>query len=266
MTILVRSILYNAFLSGICRNQDPIFLIKRVTAIKSFIPQETFSSIKRFHCICFYIFAAVNKRLEDLIENTTMVFMRYGIKSVTMDDIARELKISKKTLYQHVTDKSDLVVKIMEAQCVAEKEVIAKAVPSAENAIDELMIISEMLAKKLQKMNPSIHYDLEKYYPDAWKVFIDHKEGFVLECVKSNLERGVGEGIYRDNLNPEIISNLYIQKIDCIFDPAIFPVGKFTFYQVYLELMRYHILGVANKRGVKYLTEKISKDHLFFNK
>jgi AcrR family transcriptional regulator len=188
-----------------------------------------------------------------------MVFMRYGIKSVTMDDIARELKISKKTLYQYVNDKADLVVKIMEAQCVTEKEVIAKAVSSAENAIDELMIISEMLAKKLQRMNPSIHYDLEKYYPDAWRVFVEHKEGFVLECVKSNLERGVGEGIYRDNLNAEIISQLYIQKIDCIFDPAIFPVGKFTFYQVYIELMRYHIRGVANRQGDEYLTDMISK-------
>jgi len=176
-----------------------------------------------------------------------------------MDDIARELKISKKTLYQYVNDKADLVVKIMEAQCVTEKEVIAKAVSSAENAIDELMIISEMLAKKLQRMNPSIHYDLEKYYPDAWRVFVEHKEGFVLECVKSNLERGVGEGIYRDNLNAEIISQLYIQKIDCIFDPAIFPVGKFTFYQVYIELMRYHIRGVANRQGDEYLTDMISK-------
>lgn len=204
------------------------------------------------------------ERLRDLIESTTLIFMRYGIKSVTMDDIARELKISKKTLYQFVKDKSDLVVKIMEAQCAEEKAIIEQAVTSAENAIDELMIISEIACKKLQKMNPSIHYDLEKYYPDAWKVFMDHKEDFVLGCVKSNLERGISEDIYRNNINPDIISKLYIQKIDCIFDPAIFPVGKFTFFQVYMELMRYHIRGVANDKGVSYLTKTIGKKPFIF--
>ena len=93
---------------------------------------------------------------------------------------------------------------------------------------------------------------------------MDHKEDFVLGCVKSNLERGISEDIYRNNINPDIISKLYIQKIDCIFDPAIFPVGKFTFFQVYMELMRYHIRGVANDKGVSYLTKTIGKKPFIF--
>ncbi|MBL4703384.1 MAG: TetR/AcrR family transcriptional regulator, partial [Flavobacteriales bacterium] len=182
----------------------------------------------------------------------------------TMDDIAKELKVSKKTLYKYVKDKNELILNIMQGQCELEKIMMAEACDKAENAIEELMIFSETLGQKLQQMNPSVHYDLEKYYPEAWKSFMDHKEGFILGCVHQNIERGIKEGIYRDNVNAEIISKLYIQKIDCVFDPAIFPVGKFTFYQVHLELMRYHIRGIANEKGTKYLSDKIKKDHLKF--
>ncbi|MBT4776435.1 MAG: hypothetical protein HON99_12020, partial [Crocinitomicaceae bacterium] len=145
-----------------------------------------------------------------------------------------------------------------------DKVVVHDAIENAENAIDELMHVSEMLGQKLQQINPSFHYDLEKYYPEAWTVFSEHKENFILNCVKQNLERGVKEGIYRDNLNAEVISQLYIHKIDCIFDSAIFPVGKFTFFEVFLELMRYHIRGVSNEKGNTYLAQKIKKDHSNF--
>jgi len=206
----------------------------------------------------------VDEKFLEITEKVAAVFMRYGLKSVTMDDIAKELKISKKTLYKYVKDKNELILIIMNGQCEMEKMVMAEACDKAENAIEELMIFSETLGQKLQQMNPSVHYDLEKYYPEAWTTFIDHKEDFILGCVQKNIERGIKEGIYRDNVNPEIISKLYIQKIDCVFDPAVFPVGKFTFYQVHLELMRYHIRGIANEKGMEYLSEKIKKDHSKF--
>jgi len=153
---------------------------------------------------------------------------------------------------------------VLEGHCELDKVVVHDAIENAENAIDELMHVSEMLGQKLQQINPSFHYDLEKYYPEAWTVFSEHKENFILNCVKQNLERGVKEGIYRDNLNAEVISQLYIHKIDCIFDSAIFPVGKFTFFEVFLELMRYHIRGVSNEKGNTYLAQKIKKDHSNF--
>jgi AcrR family transcriptional regulator len=206
----------------------------------------------------------VEEKLIQILGKVETVFWRYGVKSVTMDDIAKELKISKKTLYRFVKDKSDLVVKVLEGHCELDKVVVHDAIENAENAIDELMHVSEMLGQKLQQINPSFHYDLEKYYPKAWTVFSEHKENFILNCVKQNLERGVKEGIYRDNLNAEVISQLYIHKIDCIFDSAIFPVGKFTFFEVFLELMRYHIRGVSNEKGNTYLAQKIKKDHSNF--
>lgn len=206
----------------------------------------------------------MDTKFLEILERAGAVFMRYGVRSVTMDDIAKELKISKKTLYKYVKDKSDLVTKIVFGQCEMEKIVLSNATDDAENAIDELMLMSSTIGQKLQQMNPSVLFDLEKYYPEAWAVFTEHKQGFILDSVRENLARGMKEGIYRDNLNAEIIAKLYIQKIDSIFDPAIFPVGKFNFYQIHLELMRYHIRGVANDKGMKYLAKKIAKDHSNF--
>jgi AcrR family transcriptional regulator len=225
---------------------------------------ETKRNPKRFQCVKSLYIYSVDEKFLEIREKIAAVFLRYGLKSVTMDDIAKELKISKKTLYKYVKDKNELILKVMQGQCDMEKVVLADALTQGENAIEELMIFSEMLGQKLQQMNPSVHYDLEKYYPEAWSMFTAHKEDFILGCVQQNIERGMKEGIYRDNVNAEIVSKLYIQKIDCVFDPAVFPVGKFTFYQVHLELMRYHVRGIANEKGMEYLSKKIKKDHSKF--
>ena len=92
-----------------------------------------------------------------------------------MDDVARELKISKKTLYKFVKDKNDLVKKALICHCKKEVELTSEIISKNTNAIDELIEISKYVSKRLQQVHPSIHYDLEKYYPEAWKIFTDHK-------------------------------------------------------------------------------------------
>ena len=192
------------------------------------------------------------------------VFMRYGIKSVNMDDVARELKMSKKTLYKYVRDKLDLVCQVMKGHCDLEVSTLANLVTDSENAIDELILISNYVSGQLNEVHPSIHYDLQKYYPEAWEVFYEHKNGYVLECVMLNLKRGIEEGLYRENINAEILSRLYVAKIDMVFDPAVFPTRQFRFSEVHREMVRYHIRGIASDKGIEYLQERIKKDHTQF--
>lgn len=217
---------------------------------------------KRFLCVkCFYICRMDPKQIE-LLEQIGSVFMRYGIRSVNMDDIAREIKVSKKTLYKYFKDKNDIVIQVMSGQCEMEKVMVANSLDSAENAIDALMNLTSVVSQKLKEVHPSIHYDLEKYYPEAWALFTNHKECFIKDSIATNLARGVKERIYRDNLNSEIIARLYAAKIDMLFDPTIFPPDQFSFPEVYLELMRYHIRGVANQEGMSYLKERIKQKNL----
>jgi AcrR family transcriptional regulator len=183
-------------------------------------------------------------------------FMKYGIKSVTMDDISKNLSISKKTLYKHFKDKNDIVETIMKLDIEMEKSLMEQTCSVSGNAIEETYAFSAIVTEKLKDLNTSVIYDLEKYHPKTWKLFVNHKRGYVYECIKYNLERGLEEGLYRKNLNPEIVAKLYSEKIDMLFDKDLFPNEKFGFTEVYSEMMKYHLKGIVSKEGLKYLKEK----------
>jgi TetR/AcrR family transcriptional regulator, cholesterol catabolism regulator len=188
------------------------------------------------------------------------LFMRYGIKALTMDDIAKHLKVSKKTLYKFVADKSDLVNQVMKIRCDVECFLINDIHTNSENAIDEIIQISQNVSQQLQQVHPSLHYDLEKYYPEAWGTFNAHKKSVVLHFIENNLIRGISEGIYRENLSSKIIARLFVQKIDVLFDPEVFPPSEISFKEAHSEMIRYHIRGIANDKGVKYMKTKLKKE------
>jgi len=200
----------------------------------------------------------MDEKMQQIIIKAGEVFMRYGIKSVNMDDIARELKMSKKTLYKYVSDKLDLVVKVMHTHCVFEELAIKAIIEESKNAIDEMVEINKHVSDHLNAIHPSIHYDLEKYYPEAWALFHEHENTFVLSCIKDNLHRGVEEGLYRDNLNVDIMAKIYVAKIDIVFDHTVFSPREYKFVEVLNEMLRYHIRGIASEKGVKYLKEKVN--------
>lgn len=199
------------------------------------------------------------------IELTKMiaeVFMRLGVRSVNMDDIARNLSISKKTLYKYFKDKSDVVSQVTQILIKGEECSIEDIIKESENAIDEIIRISEFANQMLKQMHPSVMFDLKKYYPESFKIFYNHKNVFIAETVKENLDRGIEEGLYRDNLNAMIIAKLYLAKIDAIWDIDMFPSAEYTFAEVHLEMIRYHIRGIASEKGLNYLSKRISTELL----
>lgn len=180
-------------------------------------------------------------------------FMKYGIKSVTMDDISKNLGISKKTLYKYFKDKDDIVCTLMEMDIESELELLQKIVSTSGNAIDETYSFADTMVEKLKVVNPSLLYDMEKYHPKAWQIFINHKRVDVYHCIKSNIERGMREGLYRKDLNPEIVAKLYSEKIDMLFNKELFPLNKFTLEQIHTEMLSYHLHGIVSKKGLNYL-------------
>jgi TetR/AcrR family transcriptional regulator, cholesterol catabolism regulator len=233
--------------------------------------QETILNKICFLRFCFYVCRPANVlpgsqlrmiKAKDILEQANQVFLRCGIKSVSMDDVARELKISKKTLYRFVKDKNDLVCKALAFHCSREVSVTCEIISGNSNAIDELIEISKYVSGQLKQVHPSIHYDLEKYYPDAWKIFTAHKMEHIYSCVVQNLEKGMKQGLYRTNINIPIIARIYISRIDAVFDTQIFPQDKFKMIDVYSEMLRYHIRGIASEKGIKYLVKKMKKEKL----
>ncbi len=198
----------------------------------------------------------MESRIEQITEKAIRLFLKYGIKSLTMDDVARELGISKKTLYQYFEDKNDLVKKVATLNLQQEQCKIQEALKYSANAIEEMLNINRCVREQVKDMHPSILFDLQKYHPEAYEIFKQHKFSYVMQIMLKNLNRGIEEGIYRKDLHPEIVARIYVGRIDLIMDGELFPSDVFSFVDVYMEMIRYHLFGVVNTKGLKLL-EKI---------
>jgi len=199
-------------------------------------------------------------RGERLIEEAAKVFWTYGIKSMTMDDMSTRLGISKKTLYQHVKDKNDLVEKVLAHIADDFKCVVDGSMGHGRNAIDELFNVTTTVSQRLKDIHPSIHFDLEKYHPEAFRQMLANKRKEIFTTTTANLERGIREGLYREDLNIPMIATIYIARFDMVFDGELFPPDRFNMDELHWELFRYHIRGIASAKGLKYLEKKVVKE------
>jgi hypothetical protein len=201
----------------------------------------------------------MNQKEQQFIADALSVFMKYGIKSVTMDDLARHLGMSKKTIYTFVKDKNDLITKGLDLQHCKETMVMEGICCKGLNAIDEMFEIGHFIQGMLSELHPSIHYDLEKYHGEAFKMMMNKHEVSIYNCISGNLNKGLKEGLYRKDLNVDVIAKLYTKRVDNVFDSELFPPEEIAFSEVYAIMFRYHILGVASPEGAAYLEKKWKK-------
>jgi AcrR family transcriptional regulator len=201
----------------------------------------------------------MNEKLDHLLKQAGEIFMRYGLKSVTMDDVCRELGISKKTLYQYVSDKNDLISKVLDQDIQKDEKVICALQTSGLSAIDELLHIQKMVTEKVQHMHSSIIYDLKKYYPESWGRIIRHRNEFIVGCIEQNIIKGQQEGVFRTDIHSALIAKIYASRIEVSIDPSLYSGLKITPAEVYAEAMRYHIRGIATEKGLKYLESTQNK-------
>lgn len=197
------------------------------------------------------------EKSKNFFKSTTELFTRFGIKSLTMDDIARHLGISKKTIYQFVKDKKELVKKGMALMIKEEQSRIIESTKLSKTAIDELIEMTKCVSSKLGDIHPSVIYDLQKYHPEAWKILENHKQEFIHNIILNNIKRGVSEGYYRKNINPEIIANVYICMMDNIINPESSINKTMSLEELHLEIINYHIKGISNEKGVEYLKKAL---------
>ena len=200
------------------------------------------------------------KREQHILAEAGKVFMRLGIRSVNMDDIAQHLRISKKTLYQYVRDKNELVQRTVKQITDHHSTCIAGICGKGFNAIDENFEITRFVASQVGSMHPSVHFDLQKYHPEVWEQLQSTERADIYQCVSDNMRKGIDEGYYRDDLNIDVIARIYISRFDVTFDGVLFPQHKYRFEDVIWELFRYHIRGIASDKGLKYLVKKVQKE------
>ncbi len=192
-----------------------------------------------------------------IIKESENLFIKFGIKCISMDDICQKIGISKKTLYQVVSDKEELVREVMVHHLEEEKSVFNSITHDSENAIDEMLKITQHVLTLLKRMNPATSLDLEKHYRE---LFINMKAAqfdFIYNTMKKNLEKGIKDGIYRDDLNTDIIAKLYMTKAMSMINVELFPDDQYDKTTVFVEHMIYHLRGIISEKGNEFFNKYI---------
>ncbi len=196
---------------------------------------------------------------ENITQAASTLFMQFGIKSVTMDEIASHLGISKKTIYQYFKDKDELVCQVTKRILEIDRDECEQIFDQSADAIEELFEISKFLRERVISVNPSLLFDLKKYHPKSWKVYLDYKENVFLDTIITSLNRGKEEGFFREDIDPEILATLRMEEIQMSFDDGIFPKSKFDFKRIQLQFFDHFVNGIITEKGRRHWNSYMEK-------
>jgi len=188
----------------------------------------------------------IQKAANDLV-------MQYGIRSVSMDDIAANLGMSKKTIYQYFKDKDELVEAVVDDvieenqyECNADRD-------KADNAVHEIFLVMDMMAEMFKTMNPSILFDMQKYHPAAFRKFMKHKNEFLFNVCTQNLERGVKEELYRSEIAVDILCRYRVETMFIPFNPEFQKSLKQDLAKIEEEIIIHFLFGLVSLKGYKLI-------------
>lgn len=190
---------------------------------------------------------------ERILFKAADLFMRYGIRSVTMDEIAGQLGISKKTIYQFFTDKDEIVEGMVDKEIKGNECKASGFLMASENAVHEVFISLEEMEEMFRAMNPLMMYDLEKHHPKAHKKLRDHINKFMYQVIAENLERGIKEKLYREDINIDIVAKHRIESAFMAFNQDVFPHNRYMIGDVAKELGLLFMHSIATPKGVKLI-------------
>ncbi len=193
------------------------------------------------------------KTRERILLAAQELFYSYGIRSITMDDIARHLSISKKTIYHFFNDKQEIVQMLCRLDCETNESRMQSIAVNSADAIDEVLQSMDFLSDMLSKMNPNLIYDLQKYHPESWKEFNAFREQHLLGTVEANLKKGIRQGLYRSDINIKIIARLRVEEVQMGLNPALFTPSKFNIHEVQLALLEHFLYGILTLQGIRLL-------------
>jgi len=200
---------------------------------------------------------------ERIKQKAADLFMQYGLRSVSMDDIANGLGISKKTIYQYYADKDELVDAFITEKINHNQSCCELDKDAAENAVHEIFLAIDMMMEIMSSMNPALLFEMQKYHPAAFERFYKHKNDYLFTVIKDNLLRGIKEGLFRNDLNVDILARFRVESMMLPFQPDFHTKTKYTLFEIEEELLLHYLFGLVSERGyqltVQYQQQRLKK-------
>lgn len=198
---------------------------------------------------------------KNILQQSLQLFSQFGIRNVSMDDIAKVTGLSKKTIYQYIRDKDELIYKTFEFELENGCNATTDIITNYDNALETLIKITEWHANRVKSTNPVAILEIQKYHPDVWALMIKNNQEHVIPNILRIITKGVEQGYFRENMNTQIVARLHVEKIRIMFDPNIFPYTKYNLSEVYHTIQDLFIRSIVTNKGLKYYEKIIQKSN-----
>lgn len=192
---------------------------------------------------------------ERIIEGGEELFLKAGIKSVTMDDIAKHLGMSKKTIYQFFKDKNELVTALVKKKLKEDEEQMIEFINKSSNVIEEMINMTKCSEDMFSRINPIVIHDMQKYHPDAWKVFQQFKNEVLISTLEELLTKGIKQGYIRPEIDVKIVARMRVNTVELGFNTTIFPIAEFNTWKVQVQFLDHFNYGICTLKGYKLLNQ-----------
>lgn len=190
---------------------------------------------------------------KEIIAAAAALFLKYGIKSLTMDEMARQMGVSKKTIYVHFKDKHELVEKtLQDIQCMKHSGMDA-IMDRGLNAIEEIFELYHHVNKMMREYNPTLDFDLKRYYPKLYARFREEQRESTYEALINNLNKGIKEKLYRADLDASIIARLHVIRLENMMENDLISHEELYSKKFFLEVFKYHLYGTISTEGLKFV-------------
>lgn len=198
-------------------------------------------------------------KLLEILKRTVELFYEFGIRNLNMDDISRSLGISKKTLYQYVKSKEDLIEKLFYYDEMKWDEETSKVNFEELNAIEILIQVSLKVFEEMGKLNPKLKFELKKYYEPIYQQFMVRKQNHIFNHLCKNIEKGIKEELYRSDVNVELVAGLYVRNLVDMHNKDYCIIENTTFDQVFQVMFENHIRAISTPEGLAYFEKRKSE-------
>lgn len=196
---------------------------------------------------------------ERILAEAERLFWKYGVRCVTMEDIARKLGISKKTIYQHFSDKEQILYQVIEDKTGRNQSEMNCMVTETTNPVEEILSVLNMMQKQADQISPNFFIDIKRYYPQAFALFRRYKEGEIMRSILENIQKGISQDLYRSDINPAILARLRVEQIELAFNNDIFPTDQYTMQDIQYELMHHFVRGMLTETGFTIYNQYVNQ-------
>lgn len=198
-------------------------------------------------------------RFQEIMEKTGALFLEFGVRNLNMDDISRSLGISKKTLYLYVKSKEDLIEKLFYYDEVKKDKEISRVISKDMNAIETLVQVSIMVYEEMSRFDAKLTFELKKYYEPIFQQFLVRKQNLIFSQISRNIEKGITEGLYRSDINIELVAGLYVRNLVMMHNKDFCMLENITFEQLFEVMFENHIRAIATPEGIAYFEKRKSE-------